>query len=128
MAIMKREVPTAFFIGSPAKNIKIGMIIKPPPAPTKPVINPVKSPKIINNIKFVPLLPLAVFLSVTLVSRIIVMDAINIRRAKKTIIAISLVKVKLPMVKIFSGIAGTIYFLVLNTENTAGMVKVRPVL
>lgn len=46
IAIIKREVPTAFFIGNPANNTKIGTMIKPPPAPIKPVTKPVIRPKI----------------------------------------------------------------------------------
>jgi hypothetical protein len=44
MVIIIREVPTALFIGNlPIKN-KIGIIMKPPPAPTNPVIKPVIIP------------------------------------------------------------------------------------
>ncbi len=45
IAMMNKEVAAAFFIGKFANKTKIGTIIKPPPAPTKPVINPVKAPK-----------------------------------------------------------------------------------
>ena len=40
MAMMKREVPTAFFIGNLANKSNDGIIKKPPPAPTNPIMIP----------------------------------------------------------------------------------------
>ena len=45
IAIINNEVAAAFLIGSFARNNKIGTIMKPPPAPTRPVTIPVKTPK-----------------------------------------------------------------------------------
>ena len=41
---MSNDVPTACFIGKPAKKTKAGIIKKPPPAPKNPVTNPTKKP------------------------------------------------------------------------------------
>ena len=46
MAIIIKEVPTAFFIGNPASKTKAGMIKNPPPAPTNPVKAPTNKPSI----------------------------------------------------------------------------------
>ena len=43
-AMMTKEVATAFFIGNFASYIKVGMIKKPPPTPTKPVSKPIIMP------------------------------------------------------------------------------------
>ena len=43
-AIIKSDVPTAFFIGNLANSTKAGMIKKPPPAPTIPVKTPTMIP------------------------------------------------------------------------------------
>ena len=40
IAMMKSEVPTAFFIGNLANKSNDGIIKKPPPAPTNPIIIP----------------------------------------------------------------------------------------
>lgn len=37
-AMIIKEVATAFFIGNFAEKINVGIIKKPPPTPTKPVI------------------------------------------------------------------------------------------
>ena len=39
-----KEVPIAFLISIPPKNIKAGMMRKPPPAPTNPVTAPIRNP------------------------------------------------------------------------------------
>ena len=44
MAMIKREVATALFIGKPISITSAGTIKKPPPAPIKPVMIPTKSP------------------------------------------------------------------------------------
>ncbi len=41
---IKREVPTAIFIGVLAKNNKAGIIKNPPPAPTNPATKPINNP------------------------------------------------------------------------------------
>jgi hypothetical protein len=41
IAIINSDVPTAFFIGSLANNTNDGIIKKPPPAPTNPIITPI---------------------------------------------------------------------------------------
>lgn len=45
-AIIRSEVPIAFFIGIFANNTNAGMIKKPPPAPTNPVSKPTRIPSI----------------------------------------------------------------------------------
>ena len=42
MAIINKEVAIAFLIGNLANKTKTGIIKKPPPAPTNPVIKPIK--------------------------------------------------------------------------------------
>jgi len=44
IVIMRRDMPTAFFIGSFKKSTQCGMIKKPPPAPTSPVSVPTRIP------------------------------------------------------------------------------------
>jgi hypothetical protein len=41
MAMMKSEVPTAFFMGNFANKTNDGIIKKPPPAPTNPMMIPI---------------------------------------------------------------------------------------
>ena len=41
IAIMNREVPTAFRIGNLANKINDGIIKNPPPAPTNPIMIPI---------------------------------------------------------------------------------------
>ena len=43
-AIITKEVPTAFFMDSPAHSTKAGTYKNPPPAPISPVINPIMAP------------------------------------------------------------------------------------
>ncbi|MNE73239.1 hypothetical protein D3C80_1692380 [compost metagenome] len=43
-AIIKREVPIAFFIGSFNRKINAGISKKPPPAPNIPVTRPIAIP------------------------------------------------------------------------------------
>ena len=43
-AMIIKEVATALFIDSLAEKIKVGIIRKPPPTPTKPVIKPTNIP------------------------------------------------------------------------------------
>ena len=42
IAMINNEVPTAFFIGNFANNTNDGIIRNPPPAPTSPIIIPIK--------------------------------------------------------------------------------------
>ena len=42
--IINNEVPIAVFIFNPAKITNVGIIIKPPPAPTIPVKRPTSEP------------------------------------------------------------------------------------
>jgi hypothetical protein len=42
--MINNEVPTASFIDDFAKNSKDGIIKNPPPAPKKPVTNPIEKP------------------------------------------------------------------------------------
>ena len=44
--IMNTLVPTAVLSSYPKTEVKIRSIIIPPPAPTKPHINPIKTPQI----------------------------------------------------------------------------------
>ena len=63
IAIITKEVAIALFMLSLLKRTRTGIIIKPPPAPTSPVINPTTVPSIrINNLSyFNPLLSLLHF-------------------------------------------------------------------
>ena len=47
--IIIKEVPIAFFIDSPPNKTNIGIIKKPPPAPTNPVTNPIE---LYNNVTY----------------------------------------------------------------------------
>ena len=44
IAIINSDVPTADFIGNFAKKTRAGIIRKPPPAPTNPVMAPTNDP------------------------------------------------------------------------------------
>ena len=48
-AIIHKEVPTACLKLNRKNDINTGTIIKPPPAPTKPVINPMIIPSVITK-------------------------------------------------------------------------------
>ncbi len=106
-AIIKREVPIAFFIGSFAKRTRAGIIKKPPPAPTIPVSTPTmdhsaKIPMILNFVAAPVFLRFGCF-----VFLIILTDAANMISAKNNIFATSLVKLKEPKLIISNGIDGT---------------------
>ena len=49
IAMIIKEVATAFFIGNLAKRTKAGIIKKPPPAPTNPVNIPIINPSIVKS-------------------------------------------------------------------------------
>jgi hypothetical protein len=59
MAIIKREVPIASFMGIFSIMTRAGIMRKPPPAPTSPVTAPVMIPSIIRIV--VPYLKVAHF-------------------------------------------------------------------
>ena len=48
--IMTKEVPIAIFIGIFKRLTNAGMIIKPPPAPTNPLMKPIIPPKITKTV------------------------------------------------------------------------------
>ena len=52
IAIINKEVPTAFFMGNLTNKISEGIIKKPPPAPTNPMIIPIINVWIPIRIKF----------------------------------------------------------------------------
>ena len=116
MAMMKREVPTAFFMGNFANKTNDGIIKKPPPAPTNPMIIPIVNVWISNvNNEKLPTVSSVVFFF------------FNIEIAAKTIIhAKNTIKKSLLVTKNGSsirgeGISGTINRLVKYTAIKEGI-------
>ena len=118
--IMINEVPTAFFMGSPAVYIKAGTIRKPPPAPTKPVINPTPMAMKMN---FQLVLRVEVFRLLSPLCLIIFIEAINMMMENKIMMAISLVIATKNSVPIFSGMAGRSVWRVMKTATVEGSEK-----
>ena len=104
-AIMNRDVPMAFFIGSFANKTRAGIIKKPPPAPMIPVSKPTPIPIIIRYGMLMELVISKFFKS--FFDRIIENEANSIMIAKKDIMKMSFVTSKPLMLKTVSGMAGT---------------------
>ena len=82
IAIINNDVPTANFISRLRKMTNDGIIRNPPPAPTRPVNNPMKSPSMImNNIALLFVAVDCVFIGWK--SKIINVAETNIRIANK---------------------------------------------
>ena len=115
--IIASEVAIACFILSFVKITNTGIIIKPPPAPTSPVINPIKDP----SANIISLLGARVF--IFLILTIVLGDFLTIKNPattikveKRSIINFSFVRIIRSVVKIISGISSIRYFLVIYTE------------
>lgn len=97
--MMHKEVPIAFLNFKRRKKIKTGTIIKPPPAPTNPVITPTTIPSRItkgkpkglraNSSHFTSLVLFGFLL------RIMLSEELRIRTANRTIISASFEMLKL---------------------------------
>jgi|GEM_PF-3830134 len=121
MAIIIREVPTAFFIGILASNTRAGIIINPPPAPIAPPINPVAIPEEIRmNFSFKEI-------SVALDSDFTPPLIIETELISKTILNKTSIPVFLENSRVnkfsSSGIAGITNFLIRSITNTEGITK-----
>ena len=116
-----KEVATACLIDNLAKSTKAGTIIKPPPAPTKPVRSPTPNPMSSNKRSF--LLEMVLEEVSIFGLCIIKVDDKIIIRLKNNINAISLVMTKLPMVVTISGRFGIIIRRVRNTDTNARQCK-----
>ena len=122
--IIASEVAIACFILSFVKITNTGIIIKPPPAPTSPVINPIKDP----SANIISLLGARVF--IFLILTIVFGDFLTIKNPattikieKRSIINFSFVRIIRSVVKIISGISSIRYFLVIYTEIIAEIEK-----
>jgi len=114
-AMIKSDVPIASFIGILLNITRAGIIIKPPPAPTNPVMVQTPAPsKIIQRMCFFfPVL-------LSFCGRIIESEAAIMSTAKKTINSISFER-DICHINISLGIWGMIHVRVKNTAITAGI-------
>ncbi len=122
IAMMIREVPTAFFIGNFTRKISAGINRKPPPAPSRPVTKPMLMPYP-RSLKNLIQSEHSFSGSALPVSRIMLMEAINMSIPKRTIVRKDSVTVKVPIVIISLGIIGISNFRVAKTVTTEAAPK-----
>ncbi len=123
MLIIKSEVPTAVLNGKPVSSTNAGIIRNPPPAPTSPVRNPIKTPSRITrntrNRRFSEVISLR--------SLIMATEAMIIRTAKMPSSKILLVNSKGPIWNKTSGMDGTIHLRVQKMLRIDGRPNKNPV-
>lgn len=120
--IISNEVPIAFLIGIFAYSTNIGIMIKPPPAPTKPVAAPSNKPSKDTKIAFIRETVSSEIL-LTLDFLMIERAANSINTEKNNIKKRSLEMTTSPNSIMVSGNAGNRYLRLKNTEIMDGIPK-----